>query len=204
MVELALVVAILASLSVIAYPTLRDVGQRDRATGVTAHTAHLLNQMKERARRRNRAHLVSFTTFSGNEAAGELRITESRSSSCRAAVDQEGNNDNLVVLASYGRTPAFAGERRYGLEKDENVGLLDVRPAEALANGRVFFCLKPDGALLNGHTLAPFPPMDGGDRGGAVEILLQRFTPSGRVAEPSRGILVPFAGPTRVRMETGA
>lgn len=204
MVELAIVVAILGLLSMVTYPTLRNLGERDRATGVVSHTSHLLNEMKDRARRRNRAHLVSISSFSEDEPLGELRVVEALTSSCRAAVDQEDDLENVVVRATYGLSPSFDNERRFGLDKDESIGFATVIPEAALDGGRVFICLKPDGAILNAHTLEPFPPGEDANRAGALELRLQRFTPAGDIAGPARGIMIPFAGPARLRMESGA
>ncbi len=192
LVELLIVVVLIGILGLIAYPTIEAFTRSDSEAGVATDIARRFNRTRDAAKRRNRAYIVDFPVFVGNQPLGQMDVFEGGSSSC---LDESAAMPNLPLIVSvpFGANvaPAFRGKQVDAVGLTGWLGAGDANARQAALR----LCIAPDGSVWRIDNGA-VDPLDG-----RLRLVIRRFEPTGGGWEPigpGRAVEMTFASNARM------
>lgn len=192
LVELLIVVVLIGILGLIAYPTIEAFTRSDSEAGVATDIARRFNRTRDAAKRRNRAYIVDFPVFVGNQPLGQMDVFEGGSPSCLGEAAQMPNLP-LIVSVPFGETfvAAFRGKRVDAVGLTGWLGAADANARQAALR----LCIAPDGSVwrVNGAAVEPIS--------GRLRLVVRRFEPTGGGWEPigpGRAVEMTFASHARM------
>lgn len=189
MVEMLLVLVLIGLISVVAYPALSTFNARNADAAAATKVSRLINRVKDQARRRNRAYLLTFEAMNDDQPQGRMSIREATSTSCSlATVDAT----RLLSQVPFGAT-LVAG---YTGARTPDVGLAGWQQGDGdLQAADLTLCASPSGALAVGVGAQAVP------LAGQLEVHVQLFEPGGggwRLKGPARVVELTYAGNARL------
>lgn len=189
MVELLMTVAIISVATVVAWPALSTFMSSKGEAGTATSVARMINKVRDQARRRNRAYVMRFTGFSGNEPGGLMEILEGNGPSCNSVQVALAVNTRLIEAVPHGQTDmgAYVGY----VEKMVGLSGWFAPEVDGLRDDVLELCSAPDGSITwraDGGVSQPIA--------GRLRIQVQRFEGEGdwHAEGPARGVEVTFAG----------
>jgi len=190
MIELVIVLAVIAIITTLAYPSMRSIMNRKADLEVAAQVVELSNKIKGQAVRRNRAYGVRLYDMSANAPQAIIEVTESNTNLCQHLLDP--TKRGLVLSLPLGQAEVEGALP----SRESHVGIGGWRHATQgpLSTDETQLCFTPTGSLqvLRG---AGFTPLTG-----VLELAIQPFAGNGNwvPAGPPRYVEFSYASGAQV------